>query len=96
MANASVVQIDGRHAAVLRKYLSMFQNISDSADGVDEWMGGVVVNFAAKAVDMDIYNIGCGIDAHLPYMVENHAAGDDAPGVPAEVFQKRKLLGRQL
>jgi len=94
MANASVVQMDGRHAAVLRKYLSIFQNISDSADGVDERMGGVVVNFAPKAVNMDIDNVSGGIDAHLPHVVENHAAGNDAPGVPAEVFQKRKLLRR--
>ena len=88
MANACVVQMEGRHAAVLRRYLSMFQNISDPADGVDERMSGVVVNFAAKTIDMDVDNVGSGIDAHLPHVVEYHAAGDDAPGVPAEVFQK--------
>ncbi len=68
------------------------QKIADSADGADEGPVGFAIHFIAQAVDVHIHNIRGGVDAHLPDVVEDHGAGDDAAGVAAEVFEQGELL----
>jgi hypothetical protein len=41
---------------------------------------------------MHVHDVGGGVKAHLPDVVEDHAAGDDASGIAAEVLEEGKLL----
>src|SRR5208282_245790 len=95
-ANARVVQIEIRHAAVARKFLGILENIANTANCVDQWPPGVMVHLAAQTIDMDIHNIGCGINSHPPNVVQNHGASYHATFIPAKILQQRKLLWSQL
>jgi len=55
-----------------------------------------VVHLAAQTINMDIHDIGCGINPHPPDVVQNHGAGHHATFIPAKILQKRKLLWSQL
>ena len=53
------------------------------------------IDFTAKAVDMNIDDVGIGVDAHAPNFIENHGAGDDATWIAAEIFKQGELLRRE-
>src|ERR1700722_5112980 len=91
-AKARVVQIEIRQAAVARRILGMFQNVSDAANGVDERWDGVRVHLAAQAINVDINYVRCRVYPHSPNVIQNHRTSDNSPGIPAKIFQERKLL----
>jgi hypothetical protein len=95
-ANASVVQIEIRQAAVERKFLGMFENVADATNGMNQWPRGVMIHFAAQTINVNIDDIGCGVNPHLPDMVENHGPGHHSTFVAAKIFQQRKFLWGQL
>src|ERR1700690_1533157 len=95
-ANARVVQIEIRQAAVARKFLGSFENISNTTNCVNQRSRGVMIHLAAQTINVNIDNVGCGVNPHLPDMVENHGPGDNSTFVPAKIFQQRKLLRSQL
>src|ERR1017187_9325754 len=68
-ANARVVQIEIRQAAVERKFLGMFENVANTTNCVNQWSRGVMIHFAAQTVNVNIDDIGCGVNPHLPDMV---------------------------
>jgi D-alanyl-D-alanine carboxypeptidase/D-alanyl-D-alanine-endopeptidase (penicillin-binding protein 4) len=43
-------------------------------------------------VDVDVDYVSGGVNAHLPDMIEDHGASDDAAGITAEVFEESELL----
>ena len=75
----------GEHELVAEK-------IADAANGADERVLGFAVDFVAQAMDVDVDDVGGGVDAHLPDVIEDHGAGDDAAGVAAEVFEESEFL----
>ena len=95
-ANARVVQTEIRQAAVARKFLGMLEDIANTTNGMDQRSRGVMVHFTPQPINMNIDNIGCGIDPHPPDMVQNHGTSYYPAFIPAEIFQKRKLLWGQL
>ena len=95
-ANARVVQIEIRQAAVVRKFLGILENIANTTNCVDQRSRGVIVYLAAQPINMDIDDVGCGINPHPPDMVQNHSASNYAPLIPAKIFQQRELLWGQL
>src|ERR1700733_9034478 len=95
-ANAKVVQIERRQAAVVRRTLRMFKNVSYAANGVDERFRCILVNFVSQAINVDVDDICCGINPHSPNVIKYHRTSNDTPGVPTKIFQKRKFLCRQL
>ena len=95
-ANARVVQIEMRQAAVAVQNLSMLKNVSDAPNRVDQRDRRIVVHFAAQAINMYIHDVRCGIDSHSPHVVQNHSSRNDPPGISAKIFQKGKLLWGQL
>ena len=88
-ANASVVQIEIRQAAVHRILRGMFQHVSDAADGVNQGAQSFPVNFAAEPVNVHVHNVSCGIDAHAPHVIKDHAASNDPAGIATEILQER-------
>src|SRR5579862_2168012 len=95
-ANARVVQIEIRQAAVARRFLGMFENVPNAADGMNQRSRSVVIYFAAQPINVNINHVGCGVKPHLPDMIQNHGPRYDATFVPAKVFQQGKLLWSQL
>src|ERR1700683_2416626 len=95
-ANARVVHTEIRQAAVERKCLGMFENVADTTNRVNQRSRGVMIYFAAQTINVNIDDIGCGINPHLPDMVQNHGSGHHSTYVAAKIFQQRKLLWGQL
>ena len=95
-ANARVVQIEIRQAAVVRKFLGIFESVADTTNRMNQGSRGVMIHFAAKAVDMDIHYVGRGINPHLPDMIQDHGPGHNSTFVAAKIFQQGKLLRSQL
>src|ERR1700733_5649453 len=95
-ANARVVQIEIRQATVVRSVLGMLENIANTPNGVDQRLRRVVVNLAPQTIDMDVDDVGGGIDPHPPNVVQNHGASHHPTFISAKIFQQRKLLWSQL
>src|SRR5208282_3786294 len=95
-ANASVVQTEMRHAAVVRIILGSLQHVSDAPDRVNQRCAAKGVHFASQTIDMHIDDIGCRIDSHTPHVVQDHRSSHHTSRIAAKVFQERKLLRRQL
>jgi hypothetical protein len=74
----------------------MLENIANPTNCVDQRPRGVMVHFTAQTIDMDIHNIGGGINPHPPDVVQNHGASYYATFIPAKIFQQGELLWCQL
>src|ERR1700722_148185 len=95
-ANARVVQIEIRQAAVVRRSLCMFENIANAANRVNQRPQGVMIHFTSETIDVDVHDVGCGVNPHAPDMIQNHGPGYHSPFIAAKIFQKRKLLWGKL
>src|ERR1700730_17646207 len=95
-ANARVVQIEIRQAAVARKFLDMPENVANTTNGIELRLRRVMVHFIAQTINMDIHDVGGGINAHAPDVVQNHGASYYATFIPAKIFQQGELLRGQL
>ncbi len=78
-----------REPLILRLIL---ENIAHTPHGSYQRTVGVAVDLVAQPVYVDVHDVGGGVEAHLPDVVEDHAAGDDAAGIAAEVLEEGKLL----
>src|SRR5579872_619801 len=95
-AKARVAHSDMRQAAVWRRGLRIFENITDSTNGVDQGAHGIAIHLGTQAVDVNIHHVGSGINAHAPHVIENHGTGDHAADVAAQIFQEREFLRGEL
>ena len=50
------------------------------------------VNFAAQTVDVDLDQVGKGVELFVPYVFCNFRTPDDSIGVADKIFQQRVLL----
>src|SRR5262245_35436236 len=62
----------------VRVLASSTETISDATDRVDQRIGLLVVDLATQAPDIDVDNICRGIEMHVPDVLQQHGAGDDA------------------
>ena len=95
-ANAKVVQIEIRQAAVVRKFLGILENIANTTNRVDQRPHRIMVHLTAQTINMDIHHVGCGINPHPPNVVQNHGPSYHPTCIPAKIFQQGKLLRGQL
>src|ERR1019366_5128631 len=95
-AKASVAHSEMRHAALCITGLAVFEDITHSTERPNHWMLAFAVHLPAQAVNVHIYDVGIGLNAHAPHLLENHRTCYDAPCVPAQVFQQHKFLGCEL
>src|SRR5262245_3983743 len=68
----------------------------DAADGVDERIGLLTVDLAADAPDVDIDDVGRGVEVQIPDVLQQHRAGDDLALVAHEVLEHLKFARQQL
>src|SRR5947199_6379152 len=71
------------------------ETISDAANGVDQRIGLGIVDLAADAPDIDVDDVGGGIEMQIPDVLEQHRAGDDAALVADEIFEQLEFARQQ-
>src|SRR3954462_8596324 len=71
------------------------ETISDAADGVDQWIGLGIIDLAADATDIDVGDVGGGIEVQIPDMLEQHRTRDDAALVADEIFEQLEFPRQQ-
>jgi hypothetical protein len=72
--------------------LAFAEDIANSTQGLDERIASGRIDLSAESVDVDIHDIGVGLDAHAPDLGEEHGPGDDPTSMSAKILQERKLL----
>ena len=96
MANAVAVQMEIRHAAVVRSRLGIFQDVPYSANGMNQGPQRCMIHFTAQAVNVNVHNIRRRINSHSPHVVKDHSASHHASRVSAEILEQGELLRSQL
>src|SRR5712692_349869 len=81
---------------VLLTRSSLFKDIPDSPDGVDHFLGKVLVHLIAQPADQHVYDIRLRVEAVTPHVLQNHGLGNHSPGISHEVFQEGKFAGLQV
>src|SRR5271157_819503 len=95
-AKARVAQSEILHAALRTLCLPVFEDIAHTSQSSNQRLLPLAIHLAAQAVYVNIHNIGIGLNAHTPNLVENHRARDDAARIPAEIFEQDEFLGGKL
>jgi hypothetical protein len=95
-ANASVAQREIRQAALRIIGLTVFENIAHTSQRSDQGLTATGVYLPAKAVNVNIDDVGVRLYAHTPNSVKDHRPRDNASGVPAQIFQQGEFLRRQI
>jgi hypothetical protein len=82
-ANARVAHNEMRQAALCMVGLTIFEDIANSSKRPDQRLLSLAIDLTPQSINVDIYDIGIGLDAHAPHFVENHRASHHAARVPA-------------
>src|SRR5215471_1682298 len=65
--------------------------IPDAADGVDEGIALLAVDLAAHPPDIDVDDVGAGVEMEIPYVLQQHGARHHLAFVANEKFQHLEL-----
>src|SRR5579883_1661012 len=69
--------------------------IPDTADRVDQRIGLLVVDLATHAPDIDVDDVGRGIEMQVPDMLQQHRARHHAAFISHQIFEQLKFLRQQ-
>src|SRR5215831_8215612 len=72
------------------------ETVSDTASRMDQGIGLLIVDLAAQASDIDVDDIGRGIEMQVPDVLQKHRPRDDAARVAHQIFQQLELLRQKL
>src|SRR6266566_6844767 len=64
------------------------ETVPDTANGMDQRIGLLTVDFATHAPDIDVDNICRGIEMKIPDVLQQHCPGYDAAFVAHQILQK--------
>src|SRR5436190_3813129 len=68
----------------------------DTADGMDERIGLLAVDLAADTPDIDVDDVGGGIEVKIPDVLQQQCARHDLALVANEVFENLKFARQEL
>src|SRR4029079_12170510 len=68
----------------------------DAANGVDQRIGLLVVDFAAHAPDIDVDDVGRGIEMQVPDVLQQHRPRHHVALVADQIFEHLELARQQL
>src|SRR5262249_55061400 len=68
----------------------------DATNGMNERIGLPVVDLAADAPDIDVDDVGRGIEMQIPDVLQQHRAGHDLALVANEIFEDLEFPRQQL
>src|SRR5580698_8373280 len=85
-----------RRARMVMGQHSFLHHIPGTADGVEEFGFKAFVNFFAEALDINVHEVGAGIEIVVPDFFEDGHATADATGGAHEKFEQAVLAGGKL
>src|SRR5271169_4691479 len=68
----------------------------DAANGMNERIGLPIVDLAADAPDIDVDDVGGGVEMEIPHMLEQHRPRHDLALVANEIFEDLEFPWQQL
>src|SRR5271154_6409317 len=68
---------------------------SDAADGMDERVVLLIVHLAADPPDIDIDDVGGGVEMEIPHVLQQHGSGNDLTLIANQVFENLELARQQ-
>src|SRR5437899_2984305 len=68
---------------------------SDAANGMDQRIGLAAVDLPANTADIDINDIGRGIEMQIPHVLEEHRSRNHLTDIARQIFQQLKLARQQ-
>src|SRR5258708_34677504 len=71
------------------------ETVPDTANRMDQRIGLLVVDFATHAPDIDVDDIGRGIEMKIPDVPQQHRPGHDAAFVAHQILQKLEFPGKK-
>src|ERR1700686_304615 len=71
------------------------ERVSYATNRMDQRIGLLAVDLATHAPDIDVDDIGRGIEMKVPDGLQKNGAGYDAAFVAHQIFRKLELLGQQ-
>src|SRR5262245_50733612 len=69
--------------------------VSNAADGMDERIGLLPVDFAADTADIDINDVGRGVEMEIPDMLQQHRSWNNLTFVANQVFENLEFSRQQ-
>src|SRR5450631_3559730 len=95
-ANASVAHKEIRQAALRTFGLAIIEDIAHTSQRSNQRLEPFRINFSPQPINVYVHNIRIRYNSHAPNLIENHRTCDEAPSVPAKVFQQNELLRREV
>src|SRR5712671_371972 len=71
------------------------ETVPDTANRVDQRIGLLAVDLATDAPDIDVDDIGRGIEMKVPDVLQQHGAGDDAAFVANQIRQELEFARKK-
>src|SRR6266480_2882676 len=76
----------GGHHCPPRGLLRGAQTVAGAANRMQQWLIETLVDLLAQSADVNIDDIGLGIEVIVPHVFEQHRAGHYMAGVAHQVF----------
>ena len=68
-------------------------HVSGAAHRLQHGFGESLVDLGAQAGNMDVDDIGLGIEMIIPDILQKHGAGDDVTSIAHQIFKQLELAG---
>src|SRR4051812_38365510 len=72
------------------------QHVPAASNGMDQLTRSAAVDLVPQVVDVDVYDVGEGIEVMIPDVFGNHGPREDPPRMTHEVFQQGIFLQGQV
>src|SRR6478672_480109 len=70
--------------------------IPDTTHCMDQRIGLLAVDLATQAPDIDVDDVGRGIEMQVPHVLQQHRTRHDVPLVAHEIFEQLEFARQQL
>src|SRR6478752_5779921 len=71
------------------------ETVPDTANGMDQRIGLMVVDLATHAANIDVDDICRGIEMKIPDVLQQHCPGYDAAFIAHQILEKLELAGKK-
>src|SRR5258708_646250 len=84
-----------RNVDDVRVLVRSTKTVPHAANRVDQRIRLLTVDLATHAADIDVDDVGRGVEMKIPDVLQQHGAGYDAACVPNQILQKLEFPGQQ-
>src|SRR3954451_19835443 len=88
---------NARRKPTLRASLTSFMDrVPGAAHGLDQLRLARPVDLGTQTADVGVDDAALGVEMKVPDLLQEHRAGDDAPGMPHQVLEQHELTRLEL